>query len=237
MGLTSRDTLIIKCILLTVAFLLIFSCAPKTSPNLPQPLETGNISPATSALLTADFVAIPTRGPAPLTVTFNDQSQGEINQWSWEFGDGEFGSAKQPVHTYNSIGKYTVSLTVAGPKGSDATIKYSLIEVTPEIISWEEAINYVGQSKVVEGMVVGAKYVYTSKGKPTFLNIGKPYPEPGRFTALIWGSDRGKFEAEFPPNPETYFLNKLVQVEGKVEEYAGNAEIVLHDPPQIRVIK
>jgi hypothetical protein len=41
---------------------------------------------------------------------------------------------------------------------------------------------------------------------------------------------------EFPPNPETYFLNKHVQVTGLIEEYSkssGVPEMVLKDPSQI----
>jgi DNA/RNA endonuclease YhcR with UshA esterase domain len=41
----------------------------------------------------------------------------------------------------------------------------------------------------------------------------------------------------FPPNPETYFLDKKVRVEGKIEIYKGTPEIVLDDPSQIWIVE
>lgn len=222
---------------LFIAVLLLLSCGQGTETEPTQESKPDTVSAAPP---TADFTATPVQGAIPLTVMFHDRSIGNITQWSWDFGDGQFSSEQQPVHTYKSVGKFTVSLAVTGPGGRDSEIKADYIEVTLEVISWEEAVKYIGQNKVVEGIVVDARYATTSKGQPTFLNIGKPYPQPGRFTAIIWGSDRRKFLMEFPPNPETYFLKRRVRVSGLIEEYpkgSGNAEIILHDPSQIKVVE
>jgi DNA/RNA endonuclease YhcR with UshA esterase domain len=110
-------------------------------------------------------------------------------------------------------------------------------QAPPErVIPWQDARNHIGEYVVVEGPVVSAKYASGSKGQPTFLNIGRPYPDPGRFTALIWGSERNSFVAKYPPGPETYFLNKKVRVRGLIEEYKGIPEIVLHYPDDIWVV-
>ncbi len=223
-----------KCALLLLLVLLLVSCRQEIETKPPGPSEPEVIPPARP---TADFSATPTEGAVPLTVTFHDQSEGDITQWNWDFGDGKSSSEQQPVHTYTSVGTFSISLTVTGPNGDGFLKRADYVDVTPEVISWEEALNYVGQTKAVEGVVVGAKYASTSKGRPTFLNIGKPYPEPGRFTVLIWGTERKKFELEFPPNPESYFLNKRVQVTGLIEEYKGDAEIILNDPSKIKVVK
>jgi len=42
----------------------------------------------------ADFTGSPTSGCASLTVNFTDQSTGEINSWSWDFGDGGTSTAQ-----------------------------------------------------------------------------------------------------------------------------------------------
>lgn len=219
--------------LLFLLVLLLVGCRQDTETKPPEELKPGILPPVPP---TADFTVTPTQGAVPLTVTFSDQSKGDITSWSWDFGDGKTSSEPQPVHTYTSVGKFAVSLTVTGPGGNGFLKRVNCVEVTPEVISWEGASKYIGQTKAVEGVVVSAKYASTSKGRPTFLNIGKPYPELGRFTVLIWGSDRKKFEMEFPPNPETYFLNKRVQVTGLIEEYKGNVEIILSDPSQIKVV-
>lgn len=46
-------------------------------------------------------------------VTFTDLSQGATS-WVWDFGDGDSSTLQNPVHTYASVGEYTVTLTVNG---------------------------------------------------------------------------------------------------------------------------
>jgi len=69
-----------------------------------------------------------------------------------------------------------------------------------------------------------------SKGKPTFLNIGKPYPDPNRFTVVIWIQNRGKF----PQPPDDYYLGKTICVTGLIDEYKGIPQIEVKDPSQIQ---
>lgn len=75
----------------------------------------------------ADFSASPTSGPVPLTVAFTDHSRGWITQYFWEFGDGDTSTAKDPEHTYDAPGTYTVRLTVRGPGGESTKMKRDLI--------------------------------------------------------------------------------------------------------------
>jgi hypothetical protein len=58
------------------------------------------------------FAATPTSGQAPLQVQFSAASGPEIVTYSWDFGDGSYGSGINPVHTYTTPGTYTVKLTV-----------------------------------------------------------------------------------------------------------------------------
>jgi parallel beta-helix repeat protein len=82
------------------------------------------ISPKTSQTPVAAFSASRTSGKAPLKITFADKSKGAPTSWKWNFGDGKYSAAKNPVHTYGKAGKYTVSLTVKNAKGSNTkTIK------------------------------------------------------------------------------------------------------------------
>lgn len=51
----------------------------------------------------------------PYTVNFTDLSNvvsGSITSWDWDFGDGNFSSIPNPVHTYAGPGNYNVQLTV-----------------------------------------------------------------------------------------------------------------------------
>ncbi|MHC1706576.1 MAG: PKD domain-containing protein [Bacteroidales bacterium] len=47
-----------------------------------------------------------------LEVQFTDHSQGNINNWSWDFGDGNSSNQQHPLHTYTSAGTYQVVLEV-----------------------------------------------------------------------------------------------------------------------------
>jgi PKD repeat protein len=184
----------------------------------------------------ADFSANPEHGSTPLKVTFSDTSSGEISNRHWDFGDGQFSSDPKPDHIYTTAGNYTVSLAVMGPGGSDVETKTEYIEVTVGVINWEEAASYIGQRLAVEGKVVNSYYAANTKSRLTFLDFHKPYEN--YFKCIIWGSDRDKFLKEFPPNPETYFLNKYVQVTGLIREYpkgSGVPEMVLEDPSQIKL--
>jgi predicted outer membrane repeat protein len=67
----------------------------------------------------------------PLTVNFTDESTGTITSWQWDFNNDEtVDSADQnPSYTYNSPGRFTVKLTVAGPDGSDSRTKADYVRV------------------------------------------------------------------------------------------------------------
>jgi PKD repeat protein len=80
----------------------------------------------------ANFSATPTSGTAPLEVQFTDESEGDVDDWEWDFNDdGTIDSTNQnPTYTYTSAGNYTVSLEVSGPDGSDTERKVDYITVS-----------------------------------------------------------------------------------------------------------
>ncbi len=79
----------------------------------------------------ANFEGTPTTGEAPLMVNFTDLSTGNIDAWSWNFGDSGSSSDQNPSHEYLSPGNFTVTLTVSGPGGNTTEVKtdYILIPV------------------------------------------------------------------------------------------------------------
>lgn len=90
--------------------------------------------------LVADFEAEPLSGTAPLMVQFTDLSDGNVQQWEWDFdNNGSVDSYEQnPVCTYNSAGVYSVKLTVYdNSKGSDFELKTDYITVISEITYFE----------------------------------------------------------------------------------------------------
>jgi PKD repeat protein len=82
------------------------------------------------SLVKADFSATPTSGAAPLKVQFTDKSTGSPNNWFWDFGDGfTAAGVKDPSHTYQYGGKYTVTLSVTLGEEVDRVVKKDYINV------------------------------------------------------------------------------------------------------------
>jgi hypothetical protein len=94
-------------------------------------------------------------------------------------------------------------------------------------LSPAEAKDHIGENATVCGNVVSTRYAASTKGQPTFLNLGKPYPNQ-IFTVVIWGNNRGKFG-----RPEVEYNEKRICVTGKIVEYRRVPEIVADDLAQI----
>jgi hypothetical protein len=99
-----------------------------------------------------------------------------------------------------------------------------------ETVTPEEALKYHGQSRTICGKIASTRYAAKSKDQPTFLHLGKPYPEHA-FTIVIWGRDRGKFEKP----PEELYWNMEVCVSGLIVEHNGKPQIVVKNPSQISI--
>lgn len=87
-----------------------------------------------AAELRANFSATPVTGVAPLVVNFSDKStpgKTAIANWYWNFGDAETGTDQNPLHTYASVGQYTVTLRVLNANSESITTQRRLITVIP----------------------------------------------------------------------------------------------------------
>jgi hypothetical protein len=100
----------------------------------------------------------------------------------------------------------------------------------PGAVPWSSASSYSGQSITVSGPVISTDDSSSSNGAPTFLNIGADYPDPSRFTVVIWGENR----ANFPSAPEDLYRGKSVCVSGTVTIYQSRPEIEVTAPGQIQ---
>lgn len=203
-------------------------------------------------------VVIPVKGvPPPLppvidvfSVTPSEITAGESATLKWKVTGATTVNIDQGIGAVPSSGSISVkpsqtaayTLTAINEAGSVTKSVVIRVDKTKDkdshqVIPWEKAKDYIGQVKVVEGHVASATWASGSKGKPTFLNIGNPYPNPNRFTVVIWIDHRDKFVKAFPPNPESYFLSKTVRVRGLITSYKGVPQIELRDPSNIWVAK
>jgi PKD repeat protein len=103
---------------------------PTSSTPIPTQITPTITAQPTSSGLKAAFSASPGTGSFPLEVRFSDQSTGNPNTWTWNFGDGSYSNEKNPVHLYGDVGTYTVNLQVTGSGGSSSSEKPGYIVVT-----------------------------------------------------------------------------------------------------------
>lgn len=101
----------------------------------------------------------------------------------------------------------------------------------PGSITPLEAAAHIGDVATVCGYVANTRYL-TRGRRPTFLNMGRPYPDQD-FTVVIWGADRGKFAEA----PERAFRNKSICVTGQIEAYRGKPQIVVREVMAVRVVE
>ena len=80
----------------------------------------------------ANFSTNVSSGYVPLSVNFTDQST-NATSFLWDFGDGTNSTAQNPIHTYRTIGSYTVSLTVTNAQGSNSNIIIINSQTAPTI--------------------------------------------------------------------------------------------------------
>ncbi|KKG26616.1 PKD domain-containing protein, partial [Methanosarcina sp. 2.H.T.1A.15] len=129
----------------------------------------------------AVFLATPTAGSMPLTVSFTDKSTGSPAAWKWTFGDGTNSIEKNPVHTYNKSGKYSVTLTASNADGSNALTK----------------TGYIVVSNTLNGPVTSFSASPTSGKAP--LNIRFTDESTGSPTSWRWIFGDGNFSTEKSP--------------------------------------
>jgi hypothetical protein len=91
----------------------------------------------------------------------------------------------------------------------------------------EEAANHIGETATVCGVIASTTYAKQAPMAPTFLDIGKPYPNQ-LFSAIIFGNDRPKFGV-----PENSMRDRSVCITGEIFLYQGAPKMILRDPKQL----
>jgi len=147
----------------------------------------------TPGVVEANFTASPTYGTPPLMVQFADLSKGDITSWEWDFGDGGTSTEKGPVHTYSSVGEYTVSLKVTGPDASDTETKADFIEVGEVVAGFAAtpfsgtpplAVQFADQSVSV-GDITAWEWDFGDGSTSTEQNPSHTYNALGKYTVSL----------------------------------------------------
>ena len=89
-------------------------------------------TPAAAADLIADFEVSSTEPAISAEVDFTNFSEG-ADEYYWDFGDGNYSTAEDPVHAYETPGIYEVSLTTSTCGNEDAHTVIIEVQPFPEI--------------------------------------------------------------------------------------------------------
>ena len=163
----------------------------------------------------ADLPPMPITGPAASfsyvkdgnTVTFTNSSN-NATSYNWDFGDGNFSTETNPVHTYAADGEYTVTLTA-----------------TDDSFASDEATDIV----VISSAVFTAADLSSAEGKVWRLDgAGSYYVGPGQGSSEWWGGidEAGVIERYCQMDDEFIFFDDgtfEIDTQGDiwVEDYMG----------------
>lgn len=102
-----------------------------TVSSVPTPEPTPTVEPPPEVM----FNASPVSGYAPLMVTFTDQTPANVSSWSWDFGDGNLSTDRQPSHLYRFPGNFSVNLTIHTSKCQSSLLVADYITVVQAPLS------------------------------------------------------------------------------------------------------
>lgn len=166
--------------------------------------------------INANFNADPKDGYVPLTVNFTDLSTGDITSWLWDFGDGATSTERNPSHTYETIGTYTVELTVSDGEDTDTETKSDFIEV----VEYRPIANFIGLP--VSGT--------------TPLSVSFTQLSTGPVETYLWDFGDGETSTEEHPvhtfiNPGSYTVSLTVHGMDMEDTKTRENYITVNDPP------
>lgn len=109
-----------------------------------------------------------------LTYEFTDMSSSDVENWAWDFGDGNFSFDQNPTHSYAEAGTYVVELEVFNDCGSSVTTQTVVVEpgLRADFISTE-----------AQGCApLEVKFIDLSEGEPTAWEWEFPGGNPATST-------------------------------------------------------
>jgi PKD repeat protein len=198
----------------------------------------------------ADFSLANASGLPPLTVSFTDNSQGEVVAWTWDFGDGSLPSFdRNPTHTYTQKGLMDASLTVTRSDGStDTLVKNGAVNVQSLSINFrtwtipEESFYFkyyqlTAQGQLVDTGISSDNYVCIVSGLQILDSyiLGETNYSP--FAAYTYPSYSSQYQkntwwltAYFPTNSQKWTVDVAClkrSMEGKVFTYRTDFRNIL----------
>lgn len=172
--------------------------------------------------------ASPTSGTLPLLVNFTDKTTNTPTSWQWNFGDGSTSTLKNPSHTYNTVGTFSVQLTVSNDTGSDSEIKSDYVTATngdnspvaafignPTNGAKPLTVNFTNQS---DNLPISYQWNFGDGGTSTLENPTHIYTAAGTYSVQLTVSNGSGFDNEIKSN----YITVTSEVSSPVAAFTGN---------------
>jgi len=129
----------------------------------------------------------------------SSDSDGNIQSYHWDFGDGTTSEGQSPSHTYEEPGTYTVTLTVTDNDGSESTTTTvvvvnaapeAIIEVDSTTVLANEGVLFRGSSSSdSDGTIESYKWSFGDGSESTLVDPTHTYPHTGVFSVQLVVTD------------------------------------------------
>ncbi|RYD75526.1 MAG: PKD domain-containing protein, partial [Sphingobacteriales bacterium] len=139
-----------------------------------------------STLPIPDFTQVPNQGCLPLNIAPVNKTQNG-KYYAWNFGDGNVSTNKNPTHTYNDTGRFTITLNVVDDKGCKDSIQKMVYVFPQPKASFTMSINSYCDGPVKVSFTntsVGAKsydWYFGNGGHDVLTNAETIYNTPGKY--------------------------------------------------------
>ncbi len=138
-----------------------------------------------------NFVADPTETCIEIPIQFTDLTPGDVDEWFWDFGNGEFSVEQNPEYFYTDTGYYDISLIVIN-NGCVNTISFDdYIHVMSPVASFE-VINFCEEPdlRLFNNTAIDADSVFWDFGVPgsttdTTSVYNPQFTFPGQGTYIV----------------------------------------------------
>lgn len=144
---------------------------------------------------------------AQQSVQFTDQSstaEGTVIEWTWDFGDGQTSSLKNPQHTYALAGSYVVQLKIKTSLGCEQLSALDTLNISPlplvdfqvpDFCLSDISASFTNVSTNADGSTTGLSYLWnfgdaaqSSPANPntsTMLQPSHNYAAAGDYTITL----------------------------------------------------
>jgi len=144
------------------------------------------------ALPVASFTTVQDSGCLPFTPVFNNTSTGSTS-WLWDFGDATNSTQQNPVHQYNAVGSYNVTLHAYSANGCESIITVNNAVVVRKAIASFNASNNIGcpplnvtfNSSASTPNIVGWNWNFGDGNTSTLQNPSHIYNTLGNYSVTL----------------------------------------------------